>query len=75
MAREDNYGYCGSDCPMHPNDDVDAWTTDDKMKVTHHYNGKEIMTACKLYGIMASSLLLIGLITTRLGIALFGLIF
>ena len=45
-----------------------TWTTDDTLKVTHHnMNQKEIMIALKLYGIMASSLLLSGLIVSRIG--------
>ena len=48
--------------------DTNAWTTDDTVKVTHHYSDqKEIMIAVKLLGIMASSLLLIALMVTCLG--------
>ena len=67
MGGKGNAGDCGPDCPMHPN--PTAWKTDDTMRVTHHYNQKEIMTAWKLYGIMSSSLLLIGLVVTGLGIS------
>ena len=59
-----NIGYCGSDCPMHP----DAFETDNTLTVTHHYDQKEITVALKLYGIMSSSLLFIGLIVIGLGI-------
>ena len=52
-------------CRMHPN--PDAWMTDETLKVSHNYNQKEIMTTLKLYGIMSSSLLFIGLVVTRLG--------
>ena len=48
---------------MHPN----AWKTDDTLKVTHHYDQKEITTAWKLYGILSASLLLIALIVISLG--------
>ena len=60
------HAVCGPDCPMHPN----AWTTDDTLKVTHHYSDqKETMIAVKLLSIMASSLLLIALMVTCLGIS------
>ena len=62
-----NWGDCGPDCVMHD----DAWTTDDTMKVTHHYDETEISIALKLYVIMSSSLLLIGLMVTCLGIKFF----
>ena len=52
-------------CRMHPN--PDAWMTDETLKVRHNYNQKEMMTTLKLYGIMSSSLLFIGLVVTRLG--------
>ena len=58
-----NMGFCGPDCPMHPN----AFTTDETLKVTHHYDQKEMMVVLKLYGILSSSLLLIGLIVLGLG--------
>ena len=65
VEEQGNWGDCGPDCPMHPN----AWTTDDTLKVTHHYSDqKETMIAVKLFGILASSLLLTALIFTRLGI-------
>ena len=59
-----NIGFCGSDCPMHP----DAFTNDETLTVTHHYDQKEITITLKLLGIMSSSLLLIGLVVTGLGI-------
>ena len=63
-----NWGDCGPDCVMHD----DAWTRDDTMKVTHHYKDEtEISIAMKLYVIMSSSLLLIGLMVTCLGIKFF----
>ena len=59
------YGNCGPDCPFKD----DAWKTDDTLKVTHHsVDQKEIMVALKLHGILASSLLLTGLMVTGLGI-------
>ena len=59
--------YCGPDCPM----ETKAWKTDDTLKVTpQKLDQKEIMTAVKLYGIMASSLLLIALMVKLLGISL-----
>ena len=60
----DNLEYCSTDCPLHP----DAYTLDEKMKVTHQYDQKEIMTTLKLYGILSSSLLLVGLLVIGLGI-------
>ena len=55
---------CGPDCPMH----TDDWSTDDTLKVTHHnLDQKEIMDALMPLGIMASSLLLIGLPVPGLG--------
>ena len=60
-----SWGFCGPDCPIETN----AWKTDDTLKVTHHYlDQKEKMTAVKLYGVMASSLLLIALMVKLLGI-------
>ena len=59
------WGDCGPGCPS----EDDAWLTDDTLEVTHHYSDqKEKMIAVKLLGIMASSLLLIALMVTRLGI-------
>ena len=60
-----DYGYCGPDCPTEEN----AWLTDDTLKVTHGIDQKEIMVALKLHGILASSLLLIGLMVTCLGMS------
>ena len=67
--KKTSWAYCDDDCPMHPN----ALTTDDTLKVSHHYDQKELMIALKLYGIMASSLLLIGLMVTGLGSTLLTL--
>ena len=51
---------------------VNPWSKDDTLKVTHHkFDQKEMMVAVKLLGIMGSSLLLISLIVTGLGIYLF----
>ena len=47
---------------------ANAWKTDDTLKVTHSVNQKEIMVALKLHGILASSLLLIGVMVTGIGI-------
>ena len=59
------WAMCAPDCPIHPN----ALTTDDTLKVTHHaWDQKEIMLALKLFGIMALSLFLIGLMFEGLGI-------
>ena len=45
-----------------------AFTTDHTLEVTHHnMDLKEIMIAAKLLGIIASSLLLIGLLVIGLG--------
>ena len=58
---------CGKNCPV----DVNPWSTDQTLKVTHHYlDQKEGMIAVELYGIMASSLLLIALMVKLLGIYL-----
>ena len=57
--------YCGPGCPS----EDDAWKTDDTLKVTHGVDQKEIMVALKLHGILASSLLLIGLMVTGLGMS------
>ena len=59
----DKYDECGSDCPFEKN----AWKTDDTLKFTASLNQREIMIAVKLHGIIASSLLLIGLMVTGLG--------
>ena len=60
-----SWGFCGPDCPIETN----AWKTDDTLKVTHHYSDqKETMIAVKVLVIMASSLLLIALMVTCLGI-------
>ena len=58
-----NIGFCGPDCPMHPY----AFRNDDTLKVTHHYDQKQLTITLKLLGIMGSSLLLIGLMVTCLG--------
>ena len=58
-----NIGFCGPDCPMHPY----AFRNDDTLKVTHHYDQKQLTVTLKLLGIMGSSLLLIGLMVTGLG--------
>ena len=60
-----NIGFCGPDCPMHPY----AFRNDDTLKVTHHYDQKQLTVTLKLLGILASSLLLIGLMVTGLGIS------
>ena len=60
---EDKVEECGPDCPFEQN----AWKTDDTLKFTASFNQREIMIAVKLLGIMASSLLLIGLMVTGLG--------
>ena len=58
-----NIGFCGPDCPMHPF----AFRSDDTLKVTHHYDQKEITTAWKLFGILSVSLLLIAMMVVSLG--------
>ena len=61
-----SWGFCGPDCPIETN----AWKTDDTLKVTQNYfDQKEGMIAVKLYGIMASSLLVIALMVKLLGIS------
>ena len=60
---DDKVDECGPDCPFEKN----AWKTDDTLKFTANFNQREIMIAVKLLGIMASSLLLIGLMVTGLG--------
>ena len=63
----EEWGNCGKNCPV----DVNPWSTDQTLKVTHHYlDQKEGMIAVKLYGIMSSSLLLIALMVKVLGISL-----
>ena len=57
-------GECGPGCPIL----AEAWRTDDTLRVSQSLDQKEIMVALKIYGIMASSLLLIGLKVTVLGI-------
>ena len=57
------WAFCGPDCPMHPN----AFTPDNTMKVTHKLDRKEKIIALKLLGVMAVSLILIGLMFTGLG--------
>ena len=59
----ESWAYCGPDCPMHP----DAFTPDNTMKVTHKLDRKEKIIALKLLGVMAVSLILIGLMFTGLG--------
>ena len=59
----DNFRICGSKCSLKN----DAWKADDTLIFRHHYDENERM---KLYGIMSSSLLLIGLLVTVLGILL-----
>ena len=63
-----NWADCGPDCPMHPNPNI--WMTDDTLKVTHHDDQNLIMIALKLYGIMSTSLALIALLVTFLGMKL-----
>ena len=46
---------------------ADAWTTDDTLRVTHGLGSEEILIDLKIYGIVASSLLLIGLMVKVLG--------
>ena len=59
----DKYDECGSDCPFEKN----AWKTDDTLRFTASFNQREIIIGVKLHGIIASSLLLIGLMVTGLG--------
>ena len=60
------WGNCGPGCPLIE----DAWSTDDTLKVTHHsVDQKEVMIALRLFGILASSLLLIALMIKFLGIS------
>ena len=59
-----DWGYCGPGCPS----EDDAWLTNNTLKVTHDVDQREMMTALKLHGILASSLLLIGVMVTGLGI-------
>ena len=68
MPGTGTWGDCGPGCPFKD----DAWSTDDTLKVTGPYlDQKEGMIAVELYGIMASSLLLIALMVKLLGI-IFG---
>ena len=60
---DDKVDECGPDCPFEKN----AWKTEDTLKFTASLNQREIMIAVKLLGIIASSLLLIGLMVTGLG--------
>ena len=61
--------YCSVDCPMNDDPmDGDVFITDDTLKVTHHnLDQREVKIALRLLGIMATSLLLIGLMVTWLG--------
>ena len=59
-----SWGVCSENCPV----DEDPWSFDNTLKVTHHnLDKKEIKIALRLLGIMATSLLLIGLMVTWLG--------
>ena len=60
-----NVRICGARCPLKD----DAWTADDTLTFHHHYDEKERSKILRLFGIMASSLLLIGLVVTGLGIS------
>ena len=60
-----NWAYCGPDCPIHPL--ALEPITDDNLEVTPHYDQEEIMMTLKLFGIMASSLLLLYMMVTCLG--------
>ena len=58
------WGYCGPACASKD----DAWSFDNTVKVTHHnLDQREVKIALRLLGIMATSLLLIGLMVTWLG--------
>ena len=58
------WGYCGKNCPV----DVNPWSKDNTLKVTSHIlNQNEMKIAMKLLGIVASSLLLTGVMVTCLG--------
>ena len=62
-----NWGICGPDCPMYPNV---PWLTDETLKVTHQNLDQEgIMIAVKPLLILASSLPLLGMMVTGLGIS------
>ena len=57
---------CGPDCPLHPS----VFTTDNTLKVAHdNMDQNEIEIALKLFGIIASSLILIGLMVTGLSMS------
>ena len=58
-----NWADCGPDCPRHPN----AWMTDDTLKLTRQLNQEEMSIGLKLYAIITSSLIIIGLVVTCLG--------
>ena len=60
----DNVRLCGPRCPL--KDDV--WTADDTLIFSQHYDEKERLKVLKFFGIMSSSLLLVGLVVTVLGI-------
>ena len=59
-----HYRICGPKCPLKD----DAWTADETLTFRHHYDEKEMMKILKLFCIISSSLLLIGLVVTGLGI-------
>ena len=57
---------CGKNCPVN----VDPWSADETLRVTHHNVAqKETKIALKLLGIMASSLLVTGLMFTGPGMS------
>ena len=59
-----NWDLCGPDCHM----DSDPFTDDNTLKVVHQNNNeKERRYALKIFAIMSFSILLTGLINTRLG--------
>ena len=62
----EEWGNCGKNCPVAS--DVNPWSTDETLKVIHdNKNQREIMIGIKLLGIMSSSLFLLGLMVTELG--------
>ena len=64
------WSHCGPDCPIHPDAITNVFLTDHTLKITHHnFDQIEITIALKLYGILTSFLLLIGLMVTGLGIS------
>ena len=58
-----NRRICGPKCPLKD----DAWKVDDTLTLHLHYDVTERIKTVKLFGILSSSLLLVGIMVTGLG--------